>query len=342
MERNTEDQKVKILFGAIFKWVIVTSVLLSILLFAGSYLITSEPFRLMLKEISMILLGAVIITFLHQKVLGEYFQHQSREMVVEAISPNLEAVETTLSDAIREIIPGVKEETVKSIDDIRKRVSEASEFMLRGIGVLSGAKAAGIVNIFPTRYEKISGESVVDAIAKDMKAESSSIKLMGISLGDYFLDRGVLHRNFVDLLENSSGTGIKIRALLVHPRCEALRERARWEAGQDYYREPAFFDSTTFIETEGAVRIARRLCQKYGNSLAVRLYKQAPTAFVLLTSRFAFIEGYHYAARGSNVPILQVQAGVALYRFYESHFERIWEVSESISEYDPFKGDAKR
>ena len=68
----------------------------------------------------------------------------------------------------------------------------------------------------------------------------------------------------------------------------------------------------------------------------VHLYRQAPTAFVLLTSRFAFIEAYNYAARGSNVPVFQVQAGVPLYRHYESHFERIWMVSDPIGAYDPF------
>jgi len=66
------------------------------------------------------------------------------------------------------------------------------------------------------------------------------------------------------------------------------------------------------------------------------LYRQAPTSFVLLTSRFAFIESYNYSARGSNVPIIQVQAGSSLYKHYDNHFENIWNVSESISEYNPF------
>ncbi len=215
--------------------------------------------------------------------------------------------------------------------------------MLNGIGVLTGAKIAGITNIFPTRYEKISGESVIDVISKDLRAENSQIRIMGISLGDYFLDRGVLHLEFVRLVENSSkGIGPNIQALIVHPKCEALKERARWEAGQEYYKEPAFFDSTTFIETDGAARIARRLCEKFGKNLEIRLYKQSPTSFVLLTSRYAFIESYNYAARGSNVPVIQIQAGSSLYKYYESHYERIWAVSDPIGKYDPFESGEKR
>jgi hypothetical protein len=157
-------------------------------------------------------------------------------------------------------------------------------------------------------------------------------------LGDYFLDRGVLHGTLKDLLDASIQNDKKpaIRALIVHPKSDTLKERARWEAGCEYYFTPAFYDSTTFIETDGAARIAKRLCEKYNGVLQVHLYLQAPTAFVLLTSRFAFIETYDYSARGSNVPVYQVQAGVNLYRHYDSHFERIWCVSEAINCYDPF------
>ena len=323
-------------FGTLFKWVLACTVLLAVVLFVGSYVCPPDPLGLAMRQIAFILAGAVIVMVIQQIILGDYFRKQSMDTVAEAISPHIEVLTKKLSDDMNQIIPQMKKETVDSIEDIRARVAEAAEFMLTGIGVLSGAKMAGLVNIFPTRYDKIQGESVVDTIQKDMQAENSSIRLMGISLGDYFLDRGVLHRNFIDLLTKRVNTSLKTRALLVHPKCAALKERARWEAGQEYYMEPAFYDSTTFIETEGAARIARRLCDKFPAILSVRLYSQAPTAFVLLTSRFAFVEHYHYAARGSNVPVLQVQAGVPLYQFYESHFERIWEVSQPINQYDSF------
>jgi len=210
--------------------------------------------------------------------------------------------------------------------------------------IFRSANETGIVSIFPTRYGKFDGTSVIDAISQEMLVERSQIRLVGISLGDYFLDRGVLHSSFMKLLEALGNQATKplIRALLVHPKSETLRERARWESGSEYFQEPAFFDSTTFIETDGAVRIAKRLCEKYGAILEVRLYRQAPTAFVLLTSRFAFIEAYNYAGRGSNVPIFQVQADASLYRYYESHFERIWSVSEPISAYNPHGSLEKR
>jgi len=335
MSPRDETVIVKRLSQRVFFWVMFAGFLVSILLFSAAYLFEPiSPFRDAFREIGVIFAGIVAVSLIQMKVLDEFYTRQSRE----AISPDLEHLQTRLLEEFRAVIPEVKSGTIKSIEDIRDRVTEATTFMLKGIDVLSGAKVAGIVNIFPTRYEKISGRSVVEIIQEDLQAESSQVRLMGISLGDYFLDRGVLHGNLAKLLDTSIRNNKQptIRALLVHPKCDTLRERARWEAGSEYFQTPAFFDSTTFIETDGAARIAKRLCEKYQGVLEVHLYRQAPTAFVLLTSRFAFVEAYNYAARGSNVPVFQVQAGVPLYRHYESHFERIWSVSEAISGYDPF------
>lgn len=176
-------------------------------------------------------------------------------------------------------------------------------------------------------------------ILKDIPNENVQIRVMGISLGDYFLDRGLLHGCLTKLLKKNAdierGDVPLVKALIVNPFSATLRERARWEAGKEYYDDPAFYDSTTFIETDGAARIAKRLCASYPGLLEVRIYDQAPTAFVLLTSRFAFTETYTYAARGSNVPMLQIQAGAPLYGHFESHFENIWEVAEKIESYVP-------
>ena len=49
----------------------------------------------------------------------------------------------------------------------------------------------------------------------------------------------------------------------MNPKCEALRERAKRESGQEFYRDPAFFECITFIETDGAAKIARRLNNEY-------------------------------------------------------------------------------
>ena len=64
---------------------------------------------------------------------------------------------------------------------------------------------------------------------------------------------------------------------------------------------------------------------------------------MLLTSRFAFFEVYTYAARGaSGVPMIQIQAGAQLYAQLESHFNRIWEVSESVETYQPLSTVSKQ
>ena len=329
--------KIDSLFGNIFLLVMLVGLFLSIVFYISSYLIIDHPLKEALQGISMIFMGAIIASVVHEKVLGDYYKNQSLKITKAAIYPNFTAIETRLSDEIAQIAPDIKKETVGSIKDIQERVTEATKYMLNGIGVLSGAKGSGIVNIFPTRYTDVAGETFIEVVKQDFQEEKDQIRIMGISLGDYFLDRGALHLDFMNILDtHCQKSDRKVRALIVHPKCEALKERAKWETSKECYYEPAFYASTTFIETEGAAKIARRLCEKYGNCLDVRLYRQPPTAFVILTTRFAFIESYHYGNRGSNAPLLQVQAGNQLYKNYEAHFERIWSEAESVASYDPF------
>jgi hypothetical protein len=244
-------------------------------------------------------------------------------------------VERVLTDAARQAVIIAQEETLISIENLRKQIGTATDTILSVTGVLSGAKAAGIVNIFPTRYTTIAGKTAIETMRQDMDIERSAIRMMGISLGDFFLDRGNLHADIVRILDSSFDTRVKIQSLIVHPKSTALKERARWEAGPEYFTAPIFYDSTTYIETDGAARIARRLCERYNPAIAVKLYKQTPTTFLLLTTRFAFFEVYTYAARGSGVPVFQVQAGAPLYSQLESHFSRIWDVAESVEGYQP-------
>jgi hypothetical protein len=332
---NSNDFEMKKLLNKVFLWVMFSGILIGIISFGIGYLTDNEIIQSISNMITSIVIGAVIVSLIQVRLLGDFYKEQSRK----AISPDLKLVEEALIQEMKKIIPKVKDETVGSIERIKDRVEEAANFMLEGIGVLSGSKKAGIINIFPARYEKISGVSVIDTIIQEFESEKNHIKIMGISLGDYFLDRGVLNNSFLNLLKNiptrADCKGLKIQALIVHPQSDTLKERARWEVGPDYLHEPMFFDSTTYIETDGAARIARRLHEKYNDKIDIKLYKQAPTSFVLLTSRYAFVESYNYSSRGSKVPMLQVQAGTNLYNHYEKHFDNIWSVSEFISSYDP-------
>lgn len=334
--KNTERKLILHLF-----WAVLSSlVFLSVLFLVIGYLPIAQPWKDVLQGLGMVTLGGAIASVIHEVLLGAYYKQQTKEVVNDSVAPSFQEITGALDEAIPQIVSQVTDRTTESIDGIRKRVSEASDFLLSGISVLQGAKASGIVNIFPNRYSDCDcRDSVKDEIIKDIRSEKTLVRLMGISLGDYFLDRGGLHSDLMEVLKQTEGQELppKIQAMLVDPHCNALKERARWEAGDEYFTEPAFFDSTTFIETDGAARIAKRLCTRYTKALEVRLYTQAPTAFLLLTSRFAFYEPYNYADRGSKVPLIQVQAGSGLYAHYASHFERIWNVGEPINRFDPLK-----
>jgi hypothetical protein len=327
----------KYIFGKYFLWAMAAFSAISISLYFISSLTPTSPFSDPIKQISVILFSFVAVSLIHEKVLGDYYQHQAEDSNKSIVEPYFKDLQVRLNEKVETIGPAL-EKTLgdKIVEDLQVRVSKATDAMLDGIDVLSGAKKAGIANIFPNRYDKVPDRSLIDTIKDDLVSETTKIKIMGISLGDYFLHRGGLHQTFIDVLnKGQNGSGPKIQTLTVNPHCEALRVRAKWEVGKQYYDDPAFYECTTFIETDGAAKIARRLCDEYKFCLQSRLYKEPPLAFVLLTSRFAFIEPYHYADRGSNVPVIQVQAGSKIYNYYEEHFDRIWESADPINSYKP-------
>ena len=270
------------------------------------------------------------------RIKDQYFEHHKA------------SVDALAEKKYAEKVTDLSQEIGRPIQKIRETIEEIGKTLENEIAVLSGAQKCGIVNIFPNRYDKIAGGSLNESIAKEFMTTQSSIFIQGISLGDYFLDRGVMHKHFMRLIsrqlsesiddnEDTLEAGLHIQALIVDPKCKALIERSYWEAGPEYCQDlDAYTDSTTYIETDGAARIAHRLQNKF-SSLEVRCYTQAPTCFLLLTGKYAFVENYTYASRGSSCPNIQIEEGTDLYKLYKKHFQNIWDSATPIEQYDPMR-----
>ena len=191
------DNNRQLLYRKQYWYIIVTVIVISLLFFVISFLDISSSWSNTFLNLSMIILGASIASIIQEYILGEYYKQQYKKNIVESLAPDFNDLKKTVNGAIDKIVKDVTDRTTDSIGDIQKRVAEASDFMLNGINVLKGADIAGIIDIFPNRYSDCHGEETVkDMIIKDFYAEKNMIYLMGISLGDYFLDgRGALHRH---------------------------------------------------------------------------------------------------------------------------------------------------
>ena len=169
----------------------------SVLSFALSFIIKNQVWTSILQVIGSLMAGALVSGLLQIKVLGDF----NKQDIKIALQPDLSNLENVLLNQIQGIVPEITKKTVESVETIKEKVAVATDFMLDGIGVLSGATESGIINIFPNRYTSISGTSVIQEISRELLSEKNSIKVMGISLGDFFLDRGVLHNVFLQTLE---------------------------------------------------------------------------------------------------------------------------------------------
>jgi hypothetical protein len=156
---------VRKLFWSVF----VSLLLIAAVFYLLSSLDISQAARDMAQKLAMVTLGAALATLIHKSRLREYYKEQLGRTLAESLTPDFDGVKRKVDDAMVQIVSEVTTQTTQSIDDIRKRVAEASDFMLNGISVLQGAKASGIVNIFPTRYHDSSRvESVKATIVSDI------------------------------------------------------------------------------------------------------------------------------------------------------------------------------
>lgn len=312
-------------------YVILAFIVISILLYIIVFIYPSSALSGPVKQFAVILFSAAFISYTHEKVLGDYYKQQANEMnelfvtkTENIVKKEIETMEKGLSDKIENIVPKVG----NALKDINDQIYEATNSMIMGMDILAGAKKSGLVNIFPTRYEQNLGKSFINVVSDDISKEETKIKIMGISLGDYFPDAGRLHNKLHSILEDKNKEKLEIQALFINPECDALKERSIFESKSIYTC------SSTYLGADSTAKISKEWCRNYKN-LKCKIYQEPPLAFVLLTSRFAFIEPYNYAGRGSNVPMMQVQEGSPIYESYSKHFDNIWEKSKTIFEYQP-------
>lgn len=312
-------------------YVISAFIVISILLYIIASMDLSSALSSPIKQFAVILFSAAFVSYTHEKVLGDYYKQQTKEMneqfvtkTGEIVKTHIETMEMGLSNKIINIVPDVE----RTLEDINKQISGSINSMITGMEILAGAKTSGIVNIFPTRSEPNLGKSFFDVVSDEISIEETKIRIMGISLGDYFPDGGRLHNKLHSILEDQNKAKLEIQVLFINPECDALKMRAGFESKSHY----AY--SSTYLGAVGTAKISKELCKNYKN-LKCKIYQEPPLAYVLLTSRFAFIEPYNYAGRGSNVPIVQVQEGSYIYKSYSNHFDNIWEKSKNIFEYQP-------
>jgi hypothetical protein len=290
------------------------------------------------RSLGLTLFATFFVSSVYSFFLRSYLSDHIQGLLFKMLQPAVQSLARVREEAgeAMQLMASEADSSLRSIkadlDSFTGRLRSDVERMViqvqAGVELFRAAQAGGIRNIYTDRGKGM--QALREAIAQ----AKGEVRIIGISLGDFFLDRGLLCSAVREILDDADSE-VRLRCLLADPQGTELRERARWEAGEEFCYDPVFYNSTTFIETDGCARMAQYLCEKHHERLDARLYAQAPVSFVVLTPTRLFVEQYHYAGRGSNAPLLEADANSAIHKAYERHFEGLWRRARPISGFDP-------
>ena len=242
--------------------------------------------------------------------------------------------------------------------DILHDVQGTKDELSKKIGLIVEASASlqamnesGIIRIYPSR------SMAANDMSKDMLAPGvTSIMLAGVSLNDFVVSgrRESPLRSAWQEIEarikgdypNSDHTHVEIRLLIVDPECLGAQLRARAET-QGHNTEPERLSADVNEVAKALLALKREADknhQKCRITLDCRLYRTAPTLFVLRTDFACYVEPYHFWHSRDDrtpIPILKYrrvhEASETIYDVHSEmkhHFEWIWQkASISLEEF---------
>lgn len=211
----------------------------------------------------------------------------------------------------------------------------------RTVDVAAGAVDAGLAAVFATRREAI--ERIRERMG-DVK-NGETVRLLGISLGDYLCPHGALHQDFLRLLKIS---GVEIRALILDRTSDAALMRACREEPHMFICkktrqeiEDAFKCTKCSNELKTATDFAKHLAdtlyfaaqsadakgagegaptsakcrgheclsipeETISASFSFKTYDYEPLCFLAIFEDELYLETYHLAGRGGEAPVFRI------------------------------------
>lgn len=172
------------------------------------------------------------------------------------------------------------------------------------------------------------------AIANALESAEGEVLLQGVGLREFFSDRdhAVILRRMA-----AEDHVVSVRALLVSPTGQFARARTVAQDGEQFADDalfragPLFSDSWRSLNVIASLKKASRESKNF--RLDVRFLDHWPSAYLVLTNRFAFVETYHFGRVDNSleqvtieglVPMLQISAGADYYSLLRNHFDYLW------------------
>lgn len=220
--------------------------------------------------------------------------------------------------------------------------SEMESITIDTFDLIKSARDSGISRIYALRtgsenpeakkafHERLKLEfSKADQSELETK-EPKTIRMMGISLRQFFNDIGELFNLGESILRNER---LKLQILLINPFSAQAGLRAERESQTkdklEYVDVEDHFNSTLFQDFQ---KCTKALIPYIDDSkrVEVRLYNTAPSCFLIFVNEIVFVETYHYGRsgvgglKGGKVPVLEFHSDTNTYKELKGHFDYVW------------------
>jgi hypothetical protein len=172
--------------------------------------------------------------------------------------------------------------------------------------------------------------------------------MLGISLRDYF-QGGHHYFNILNKIKEDK-MDLKIQALILNPSKGHGQIRSKIEEGESdmkgEIKKSLFNDIQLAIKTE---QYFKEENSNDGLEIEIKLYDQAPSCFLFITSESIIVEQYHlgemdrstnkrtqmYKVLGGKINLIEYKKGSAAYILFDRHFNYLWEHSISSEKWIP-------
>ena len=279
-----------------------------------------------------------------------------RDEIKTAINSEKKIIPCRHYEVKREIIPNninaLQQKIVfRNAEDLARQVLVRiipKDILSQQIPIVNDSDKTGIYRIFKSRRHDLELDEKLKA---QLKGAKDDVLMMGNALWSFFGEttkvKEVVYRGAI---EESLNKGTEFKVLLLDPTSEAAKERAIIEHGDLVEKDSVYIESELYTDIKRVTEwlydppVDEDTKKKFKKQIEVRYSTIIPTAFIVKTDNFTFIEQYHlgslmaiglsppntYGAHclGGYVPFFMVSNKSNIAKLMQSHFWRIWDKME--------------
>lgn len=272
--------------------------------------------------------------------LTKQTQEQGRELSDTIIGNVSQSTRQSLETLTAEINRSVGKRSDRLLEETK---SALNEILHQQSASLQAMEVSGITAIYSSRAE--AAKAIASALRTPAKTE---IRLLGVSLNDFFLDQGELNGVWTELKELINGTvrlpdscpHLHIRVLMVDPNSFGAQIRSYAETQSDEMIVGRL--SSDVLNAARALekleRLARQKQPDTHVTFEARVYRLSPTMFLCHVDHTCFVQQYHYwtkRLKGTPIPVLEYNTqpsardAYPMHHELAAHFDMVWNVAST-------------